>query len=72
MTIAYTAARGQFAASKPRIWKDPGSTFGGYDVTADGKRLVIRDRPEIERPENLPTRAVFLLNFFDELKRRVP
>jgi len=71
MTVAYSAAPNGFVVSKPRLWSDGINFRGmGFDVTADGNRLVVSDRPEIELQSNLPTRAIFLLNFFEQLKRR--
>ena len=71
MTVTYSAAPSGFVVSKPRLWS-AGINFRGmgYDVTPDGKRLVVSDRPENDLMINLPTRAVFLLNFFDQLKRQ--
>ena len=71
MTVTYSAAPSGFVVSKPRLWS-AGINFRGmgYDVTADAKRLVVRDRPETDLMIKLPTRAIFLLNFLDQLKRR--
>ena len=41
------------------------------DVHPDGKRFAVFPRPEIEETKgNL--HLTFLLNFFDELRRRLP
>ena len=42
-----------------------------YDVAPDGKRLAafLADDANGEKP---PTHLTFLLNFFDELRRRAP
>jgi hypothetical protein len=42
-----------------------------YDLAPDGKRLaaMIPDDANGEKP---PTHLTFLLNFFDELRRRAP
>jgi hypothetical protein len=50
-------------------WRKPWETV--MDITADGKRLVTRvpDRPAAAPVEH---ELVFLQNFFDELRRRVP
>jgi hypothetical protein len=56
--------------SKPRLWvakKDLGYAF---DLAPDGKgfALVQAEKPE----EKGPQQVTFLLNFFDELRRRAP
>jgi hypothetical protein len=38
-----------------------------YDLAPDGTRLAA-----LLAPEEAPTRLTFLLNFFDELRRRAP
>jgi len=42
-----------------------------FDVSADGKRVVIFPRPAADQAEG-PLHATFLLNFFDEGRRRIP
>jgi hypothetical protein len=42
-----------------------------FDVTPDGKRVVVFPRP-METSSEGPLHATFLLNFFDEVRRRVP
>ncbi len=41
-----------------------------YDVTADGQRFLMVQ--EKERPPTVVTQMVVVLNWFEELKRRVP
>jgi hypothetical protein len=72
--VDYTAKGESFMAQKPRPWSTaqiPG--VGIFDPMPDGKRLVAalatEERAEAPRPV---THATFLLNFFDELRRRVP
>jgi hypothetical protein len=75
MAVGYTAKGDSFAAGKPRVWaetrlRDTGS-FSNYDLAPDGKRLaaLVADDANSDKP---PTHLTFLLNFFDELRRRAP
>ena len=63
-----------FLAGKPRVWTEaylriPGGSLN-YDLAPDGKRLAafVADE-DAEKP---PTNLTFLLNFFDELRRKAP
>jgi serine/threonine-protein kinase len=74
MTVSYTAKGDSFAAGKPRAWAETRlrATGGGvYDLAPDGKRLaaMVADDASGEKPT---TNLTFLLNFFDELRRRAP
>jgi len=73
MAATYNAKGDSFAAEKPRIWpevrlREIGS-FSTYDLAPDGKRLaaMLADDATGDKP---PTHLTFLLNFFDELRRR--
>ncbi len=61
---------------KPRLWSDQQlQNIGGilnYDLAPDGKRFAIF--PELKAPaeEKGDVHMTFLLNFFDELRRRAP
>jgi serine/threonine-protein kinase len=75
MAVNYTANGDSFAALKPRVWtetrfRDLG-VYSNYDLAPDGKRLaaIVADDASAEKP---PTHLTFLLNFFDELRRRAP
>jgi len=74
MVVDYTVRGDSFIAGNPRPWSErrsfqPGFTLNA-DLAPDGKRLVILGRP-VGAPE-APTHLTFLLNFFDELRRRAP
>jgi hypothetical protein len=63
---------------KPRVWSekpllDLGSppTFT-YDAAPDGKHFAVVLYPYGTADEKPITHVTFLLNFFDELRRRVP
>jgi Tol biopolymer transport system component len=76
MAVSYTAKGDSFAAGKPRVWTETrmrtlGPSSANYDLAPDGKRLaaMVGDDANGEKP---PTHLTFLLNFFDELRRRAP
>ena len=74
MAASYQVRGDSFAAEKPRVWfGKPIPTFGptmSYDPAPDGKRIVALT--PADTPEEPHGRVTFLLNFFDELRRRVP
>jgi hypothetical protein len=71
MAVGYTAKGDSFAAGNPRAWSETrlqaiiGNT-SNYDLAPDGKRLAALLASEEA------THPTFLLNFFDELRRRAP
>jgi serine/threonine-protein kinase len=75
LNVASYQVRGDsFATETPRVWFEKKianfpSTMS-YDPVPDGKRIVALI--PADTPEEPRDRVVFLLNFFDELRRRVP
>ena len=74
MAVGYSTKGDSFAAGKPRVWSETRLLNAGrypvYDLAPDGKRLAaILASDEVGRE---PVHLTFLLNFFDELRRRVP
>jgi eukaryotic-like serine/threonine-protein kinase len=73
--VPYTVSGGSFSAGKPRLWtpmhpSGPGGAYN-WDIAADGKRLVVlKSAADIGRREP-QTELTFLLNFGDELKRKI-
>jgi hypothetical protein len=67
-----------FIAGKPQVWSSKHLAFLGfnypYDLEPGGKRFaVILDPGGTEKQAESPTDSVnVLLNFFDELRRKVP
>ena len=58
-----------FVAEEPRVWlAKPGGTE--FDLAPDGKRLAVTPVAAEEAPK--PDHVVFLQDFFDELRRKVP
>ena len=75
MAVSYTAKGDAFAPGKPRVWTETRLrnpyAMSNYDLAPDGKRLValLADDASDEKPI---TQLTFLLNFYDELRRRAP
>lgn len=72
MVASYTGSARQFRAEKPRLWspakfefKGPTSTFA---LHPDGKRFAV----VVESQEAEINKVTLVLNFFDEIRRRVP
>jgi serine/threonine-protein kinase len=76
MVEDYTATRDSFVAGKPHVWSDQQLHLVGgnlnYDLAPDGKRFATF--PELKAPaeDKGDVHVTFLLNFFDELRRRAP
>ena len=75
MVTQYTTEGTSFLAGKPRVWADRKilrtDVHPSYDLAPDGKRVVVFPLPDgSERTGNL--HVTFLLNFADELRRRIP
>ncbi len=69
------ATQPSFAAGKPRVlfagrYEPTPATFPNYDVSPDGQRFLML-KPG-EAAEAAPTQINVVLNWFEELKRRVP
>ncbi len=75
MVANYTAQGDSFNAAKPRVWSDRQVLQPNFirvlDLHPEGQRFAVFPRGEIEEIKgNL--HVTFLLNFFDELHRRLP
>jgi hypothetical protein len=77
MVSTYTAKGASFAADKPRPWSNkqildltPG--VWNLDLSPDGKRFALIPKPEATSEQKGSVHVTVLLNFFDELRRRVP
>jgi serine/threonine protein kinase len=77
MAVAYKAKGDRFVAEKPRVWL---AKLGGFragfgtawDLAPDGKRVAVVTPAETLGAPNRDHDVVMLLNFLDELRRRVP
>jgi Tol biopolymer transport system component len=77
MVTDYTATTGSsFTSSKPRVWSDRQirqvRTLLSFAIAPDGKRIAMFPLPEGTADDKGPAHVTFLLNFFDELRRKVP
>jgi len=76
MVTSYTGTGDAFAPAKPRLWSDNRLLALGrlqsYDLAPDGKRFAVVLYADGTAEQKLSTNLTFLLNFFDELRRRVP
>ena len=76
MTASYTIQGGSFAADKPRQWSPTAILRTGnlqnFDLAPDGKRVIAFPVPMADGLDaKSPVHVTVLLNFFDELRRRV-
>jgi serine/threonine-protein kinase len=71
MAVGYTVKGDAFIADKPRVWiaKLGGST---WDLAPDGQRVAVLTPIEAQDAPKPEHTMVLLLNFADELRRRVP
>ena len=76
MVATYTTKGDAFAAEKPRLWAErrflDTGTLPNFDLAPDGKRFAVLMAPGEEAEQQAQTHVTFLLNFFDELRRKVP
>jgi Tol biopolymer transport system component len=77
MTASYTVNGDTFVAEKPRVWiaklgAAVVANATGWDLAPDGKRVAVLTPVESADAPKQEHEVVFLLNFFDELRRRVP
>ena len=76
MVAAYSAKGDSFVAEKPRVWSetrigDTGTGGTNFDVAPDGKRIVAVMPAETPGGQQSQSHVIFLLNFSDELRRKV-
>lgn len=72
MAAGYSVKDNVFVAEKPRLWATKLGGATHFDLSPDGKRLIVLapvDPPQAPKAEHEVT---FLFNFFDELRRKVP
>ena len=75
MVVDYTVAGTSFMPGEPRLWSDTHLFYTGtsnLDLAPDGKRFIVLALPEAASAEKGSVRVTMLLNFFDELKRKIP
>ncbi|HXP86536.1 MAG TPA: winged helix-turn-helix domain-containing protein [Bryobacteraceae bacterium] len=78
MVAGYTANEHSFVPEKPRQWspaalfRPTNNALWNLDLAPDGQRFVVLAPPESGSEEPATVHATILLNFFDELRRRLP
>ena len=70
MVANYTTNTEAFVAGKPRLWAGKKDLGDYFDLSPDGERFAVV-QPEASEQKG-PLHVTFLLNFFDELRRRAP
>ena len=70
--VPYSISDDSFAAGQPRPWSEKAvPPFADFDLAPDGKRLAAVMSTADASAERL-THVTFLLNFADELRRKLP
>ena len=76
MVTDYKVVGESFIPDKPHLWVDQKlhDVHGilNYDLAPDGKRFAIFPELKTQAEEKGDVQVAFLLNFFDELRRRAP
>jgi hypothetical protein len=75
MVLDYKVDGNTFVPGKPRLWSDKQLFYPGtsnLDLTPDGKRFLVFALPETPPGQKGSVHVTMLLNFFDEVKRRIP
>ncbi len=75
MVVDYTTKGTAFVPGNPRPWSTTQIFRDGvrrsFDIAPDGTRAVVFPRPAEVRSDG-SLHATFILNFFDEVRRRIP
>jgi hypothetical protein len=76
MVTGYTVNGDSFVADKPRVWSEKKianiGLLANYDLAPDGKRIVALMPVETAEAQKEQNHVIFLENFFDEVRRKVP
>jgi Tol biopolymer transport system component len=71
MEVTYTEEGNSFVADEPHRWSEATLPFAAFNVTPDTSRAIIAAPAEPLDPRHT-LHVTFLLNLFDELRRRAP
>jgi serine/threonine-protein kinase len=75
MVANYTVKGESFVADKPRVWYGRQLASTGqavnYDLAPDGKRFLVLMPAESAQPQEAQNHVMLVVNFFDEVRRRV-
>ena len=73
MIVSYAVTGDTFSPGKPRLWSSRAPQIGNsMDLAPDGKRFVVLMTQQSSKEQNTSDSVTLLLNFFDDLKQRVP
>ena len=75
MVLDYSVDGNTFVPGRPRLWSDKQLFYTGtsnLDLAPDGKRFLVFTLPETPAGQKGSVHVTMLLNFFDEVKRRIP
>jgi len=76
MVADYTVEGDSFIQDQPRVWSEIRlanlGLFKNFDIAPDGKHIVALLPPEGGEAQQSRRHVIFLMNFFDELRRRLP
>ena len=78
VVTSYTAKSDSFAVGKPQVWSDKALPYLGgtypYDLATDGEGFAVVLNPSGtgEQGQKSIDSVTVLLNFFDELRSKVP
>jgi hypothetical protein len=70
MAVDYSSTAESFSPEKPRVRVTTTGSAPGFDVASDGRLLLIM--PMVAEGAKTERTLMFVQNFFDELRRRVP
>jgi serine/threonine-protein kinase len=76
MVAGYTVRGNSFSVDRPRVWSETRLANLGivlnFDLAPVGKRIVAIMPAEAPEDQKAQNQVIFLQNFFDEVRRRVP
>ena len=75
MVMDYKVDGASFVPLKSRLWSDQQLFYTGtsnMDLSPDGKRFVVVSTPEATGGAKGSVHITMLLNFFDEVRRKLP
>lgn len=76
MVVTYSIRGTDFLCDKPRIWSDRRlfnlEIAPTFDLAPDGKPFAVLMRPGGDQPRPAQNHVTLMLNFLDEVRRRVP
>ena len=70
LAVAYTSAADSFVPEKPRVRATTTGSAPGFDVAPDGRLVLMM--PAVAEATTAEHTLMFVQNFYDELRRRVP